>query len=182
MLTVKQKFTYNDYLLMPEDKRYELIEGEFYMVPVPDFTHQSVLRNMGFILWKFVKDKDLGIVLYAPFDIVFSEENVLQPDIIFLSKERLNLMTEKNLQGPPDIVVEILSPSSRERDRLIKKRIYADYGVREYWMVDTRVRSIEVLTLKEKGFETNGIFFLEDQLSSPLFSDLKMDMKEVFRV
>lgn len=168
MLKTKRLLTYEDYARLPDERRYELIEGELFMVPSPDFSHQSILRNLGFALWHFIKRDSLGLVFYAPFDVILTEHDVIQPDIVFVSNERRSILTEKNIQGGPDLVVEILSSGTRERDILVKKGLFARHGVREYWIVDPVGKSIEVMVLKEDRFTTYGIFFLEDNLESPL--------------
>ena len=180
MLKTRIKCTYDEYAAMSDEKRYELIEGELYMVPSPDFYHQTISMNISHPLRKFVREKNLGIVLYAPFDVVLSETDVLQPDILFVSKERMGQMTDKNLRGAPDLVIEILSSSTRERDRLVKKRLYMEHGVKEFWIVAPDKRTVEILVLKETGFETFGIFFMEDELTSPLLKDFRLQLKEVF--
>jgi len=180
MLKTKTKYIYNDYAAMDDDKRYELIEGELYMVPAPDFQHQTISRDLGVVLWEFVKENNLGTVLYAPFDVVLSETDVVQPDIIFVSKERMGLITEKNLRGTPDLVIEILSTSTKEMDKLVKKKLYMEYGIKEFGIVDTDKKAIEVMVLKETGFETSGIYFIDDKLISPLLKGFSLDLKEVF--
>lgn len=172
------KFTYQDYLLLPEEKRYELIEGELFMVPSPDVEHQELSRDLEQILWEFVKRNDLGTVFYAPLDVVLSEEDVVQPDILFVSKERSHIIKEKNIQGAPDLVIEILSPATSERDRILKRKLYAKYGVKEYWIVDPEEKSIEVSTLGKKGFKTIGIY--KTSLQSPLLKGLFIDLSEIF--
>lgn len=181
MLKTKRPFTYEDYTKLPDEKRYELIEGELFMVPSPDFYHQSTLRNLGFLLWKFVKENSLGLVFYAPFDVVLTGYDVLQPDIIFVSNERRKIVvTEENIKGAPDLVMEILSPGTRERDILVKKGLYARHGIREYWIVDPTAKSIEVMTVGKETFETYGIFFLEDNLESPLLPGFGPPLQEIF--
>jgi Uma2 family endonuclease len=180
MLKTKTKYTYNDYAQMDDDTRYELIEGELYMVPAPNFQHQTISRDLGVALWTFVKENNLGIILYAPFDVVLSETEVVQPDIIFVSKERMGLVTEKNLGGAPDLAIEILSSSTKERDKLVKKRLYMEHGVKEFWIVDPEKRTIEIMVLKETGYETSGIYFIDDELTSPILKGFRLDLKEVF--
>ena len=106
---------------MYDDKRYELIEGELYMVPAPGFYHQTISMNISHPLKKFIKENNLGAIIYAPFDVVLSETDIVQPDIIFISKKGMGLMTEKNLRGAPDLAIEILSSSTKERNKLVKK-------------------------------------------------------------
>lgn len=153
MLKTKIKYTYNDYAQMDDDKRYELIEGELYMVPAPGFYHQTISMNISHPLKKFVKENNLGVVFYAPFDVVLSEMDVVQPDIIFVSKERMGLITERNLRGAPDLAIEILSAATRERDKLVKKRLYREYGVKEFWIADPDKKAVEIMMLKETGMK-----------------------------
>lgn len=177
---LKVKFTYQDYLHMPEDKRYELIEGEFFMVPSPNEHHQHISGELEFALRSFVKKEGSGIVYDAPFDVVFSDEDVVQPDIVFVSKERRNIITKNNIKGAPDLLIEILSPKISYRDRKIKRKLYFKYGVKEYWIVDPEGQNIEVLSISEDGYKTSGIYNINTPLSSPLLKGLLIDLKEVF--
>lgn len=176
----KIKFTYQDYLLMPEDKQYELMEGEFHMMPAPNWSYQTIVRNLSFILYDFVSRHQLGEVQFAPLDVILSDEDVVQPDILYLSKERFGIISEKGVQGAPDLVVEILSSGTKERDRGIKRKLYAKYGVKEYWIVDPSARTIEVLALCESGFQTVRVYPEGTRLSSPLISGLSIDLDEIF--
>lgn len=176
----KIKFTYQDYLQLPEDKRYELIEGELYMVPSPGTYHQHISRNLGFILWPFIRERDLGVLFNAPLDVVLSEENVVQPDLLFVAKGRLSIITEQNVRGAPDLVIEVLSPATAERDLGIKTKLYAKYGVEEYWIVDPQKRTVEVLALGEEGYNSIGVYDEHSPLKSPLLEGLLVNLKEVF--
>ena len=180
MLKTKVKYTYNDYTTLDDDRRYELIEGELYMTPSPNFQHQIISMNISHPLRKFVKENDLGVVLYAPFDVVLSETDVVQPDIIFISKERMNLITENNLRGAPDLAIEILSKFTRERDNLVKKKLYMEHGVKEFWIVDNDKKTVEIMVLKETGFETFGIYFIDDEIASPLLNGFRISLQEIF--
>ncbi len=180
MLNGKIKLTYDDYCSLTDEKRYELIEGDLFMVPAPDFYHQIVSGNIEFPLRNFVKKRQLGVVVYAPVDVVLSTEDVLQPDILFISNERRHVITEKNVSGAPDLVVEILSSSTQERDKLIKRHLYAKHGVKEYWIVDPITKNIEVLSLGSEGYKLFGIFFIDDVLSSPLIEGFSLPLQEVF--
>ncbi len=174
------KFTYHDYLQLPDDRRYELVEGELYLVPAPGLHHQRLSRDLEFALWKYVRERDLGQVYDAPCDVVFSDINVVQPDLLFVSKERLGLLTEANVKGAPDLVIEILSPSTEKRDLGIKRTLYAKYGVREYWIVDPDAKTVEVLSLTEAGYHSVAIVPQSAALNSPLFSDLVLNRTEIF--
>ncbi len=180
MKNLSIKFTYQDYLLMLGEKRYEIINGERHMVPSPNRRHQDILRNLFRILDGFVMNKRSGVIYLAPFDVILSDEDIVQPDILFVSKEREGIITEKNIEGPPDLVIEIISESSREIDMSIKRKLYARYGVPEYWIVDPDARSIEALSLGKDGYETQGLFSGNKDLTSPAFTGLKIPLKEIF--
>ena len=180
MPKTKIKFTYEDYLQLPEDKRYELMEGEFYMVPSPGWSHQTILKRLFRILDDYVTSHRLGEARFAPLDVVLSDEDVVQPDILFISKEHSHIITERNVQGAPDLLIEILSPSTAERDWGLKRKLYAKYGVKEYWIVDPENKSVEVMTLREKGFETARVYKMGDLLNSPLLKELFFNLEEIF--
>ena len=152
------KFTYREYLLLPEQDRRELIGGDFYVVPAPNVRHQNVVANLGIALQKFVKKNVLGMFLLGPIDVVLSDEDVVQPDILFISKDRLGILTEDNVRGAPDLVVEVLSPSTADRDRRLKLALYTRYGVREYWIVDPEAESVQVMELGSRGSDSIGTF------------------------
>ena len=174
------RYTYKDYLLIDDDKRYEILRGGLIMVPAPFTIHQRLLRNIEDILWNFVKEKKLGEVLVAPTDVVLSEDIVVQPDILFISKEGLDIIKEAAIMGSPDLIVEIISPSSASYDTVEKRDIYEEYGVKEYWLVFPQEKAIEVLTLEDgvyrelcKGRKTGIVM-------SKIIAGLEVDLKEVF--
>ena len=179
-LTQPIKFTYEDYLHFSEDKRYEIIDGEVYMVPSPVTYHQKVGRNLFLNLWDFVKENQLGEVLSAPLDVVLSDIDVVQPDILFVSKERQSIITDKNIQGAPDLVVEILSPSSTYKDRVLKNKLYSKYGVKEFWLVDPDKREIQILILKENILTPLKTFRQNEILQSHLLNGLAIRLTEIF--
>jgi Uma2 family endonuclease len=181
MLKEKSKLTYSDYLSLSDEKRYELMEGELFVVPSPGFYHQIVSRNIGHHLWNFVKERGLGVVVHSPMDVVLSPENVVQPDILFISRRREGIIAEKGVSGAPDLVIEILSPSSQERDRLVKRDLYAEYGVPEYWLVDPEAKSITVMCREGSSWRLFGVFFLEDVLTSPLIEGYRLPVTEIFQ-
>jgi Uma2 family endonuclease len=181
--TMKQadiKFTYSDYLQLPDDKRYELVEGEFFLVPAPNLCHQRILRELEAVLYSYLQHNLLGEVFFAPCDVVLSEINVVQPDLIFVSTERMTILTEANIQGSPDLVVEILSPSTQQRDRGIKQNLYARYGVREYWVVDPLNKTVEILSWTETGYHTEAVLQEDGMLNSSLFPDLNIKLEDIF--
>lgn len=176
----KVRYTYNDYLLLPEDKRYEILDGDLYVVPAPNIKHQRVSLNLTVALHQHVRDKNLGEILEAPCDVVLSDENVVQPDILFVRKERAGIIGEKNLQAAPDIMIEILSEGTRRKDLDIKKKIYARFGAPEYWIVDPTADTVEVLVWSELGYVTAGLYAKSDRLSSPLLPRLNLPLSQVF--
>lgn len=176
------KFTYEDYLIwdIGPDKRYELIGGEFFMVPAPNTGHQYTSIEIEFRIRKFLEENELGIVFDAPCDVVLSNEDVVQPDIIFVSKENLHIITKDNIKSSPDLLIEIISEKSLQRDRITKKRLYEKYGIKEYWLVDMDKKEIEVLTLQEERYNTYGIFKAQDTLSSSVLKGFGFKVEEVF--
>ena len=174
------KFTYEDYLNTPEDKRYELLDGELVMAPAPGELHQSVSAQLGWRLVQFVSENNLGRVYQAPFDVVMSNMNVVQPDLLFVSNERSHIITSANIQGAPNLVVEILSPSTAERDRTFKRTLYAKYGVNEYWMVDTTAKDITVLLLGEREYEVVDTYGEGETLTSPTLQGFALNVGDLF--
>jgi len=176
----KKKYTYEDYLKTPEDERYELIEGELIMSPSPIPKHQKISRELEFEILKVVKANDLGEVFDAPCDVYLDEANVVQPDILFISKERLGIIGEKNIQGAPDLVIEIISENTAYRDFVQKKKLYAKFGVREYWIVIPEEKLIEIYTLKDNTYTLYKTYYKDDILESPYLKDLKIGLKGIF--
>src|SRR4030042_3933114 len=129
MATMKQaniKLTYHDYVQLPDDKRHELVEGELFLVPAPNLYHQQILGKLWTSIHTHAKANHLGEVFLAPCDVVLCEITVVQPDLLFVSSQRQGILTEANIQGSPDLVVEILSPSTRQGDLGIKRHLYAN--------------------------------------------------------
>jgi Uma2 family endonuclease len=184
MARARIKFTYEDYRGLPESetKRYELLGGELVMVPSPPTYHQRISGNLEFILWRYVKEKDLGGVYDAPLDVVLGEgeeREVVQLDIFFISKEREGIIAEEEIRDAPDLVVEITSPATAERDKAYKKTLYARHGVREYWIVDPNAKTVEVFSLGEKGFELVRTYKAGEVLRSPLVEGLEVSLLRV---
>ncbi|MBI4523581.1 MAG: Uma2 family endonuclease [Deltaproteobacteria bacterium] len=177
------KLTYEDYLLFPDDgKRHEIIEGDHYVTPAPKTKHQRVSFNLALALGSFVKERRLGLVLAASCDVIFSDENVVQPDLSFVSKDLAAIVTEDNIQGAPDLIIEIVSEATRKRDEVTKRKLYERFGVREYWVVDPILETIKIYTQEQRGYgrpleltkETN------DTLTTELLPGLRLALSEVF--
>ena len=173
------KFTYRDYVLLPELDRRELIEGDFFMVPAPNIKHQEIVGNLGAILRAHVRGHGLGKLLLAPTDVVLSDEDVVQPDLLFVSNERRDIITEDNVAGAPDLVIEVLSPSTAERDTKLKLTLYARAGVSEYWIVDPDEESVEVLELGPEGRRSTRTY-ASGKVSSPALPGLDVEVGSIF--
>ncbi|MEK6814137.1 MAG: Uma2 family endonuclease [Nitrospirota bacterium] len=177
------KFTYEDYLLFPEDgRRHELIGGDRYVTPSPNMKHQAILANLHRILGPFVHERRLGKLLFAPFDILFSDLDVVQPDMLFVSAPRASIITDKNVRGAPDLVIEVLSDSTRKTDEIIKRKLYERFGVQEYWLLDPDLETIKVYQNTEKGHIRAAELSREagDALTSPLLPGLSISLDAVF--
>jgi Uma2 family endonuclease len=174
------RFTYEDYLLLPEDRRYEIIDGDLFMTPAPGTPHQRIVGNLYLRLRQHVDDRGLGEVLIAPCDVVLSPTDVVQPDVLFVAVDRASIVGEKFISAAPDLVVEVLSPSTEERDRTLKTKLYARAGVRELWIADTKEKTIEVLTNSGDGFQREAVFGLGTVLRSFLLPGLEIPISEVF--
>ena len=174
------KFTYEDYCNAPEDKRYELHDGDLVVVPSPKEQHQTATLDLAADIRNFARTTGIGRTFVAPFDIVFSNHDVVQPDVIFVSNDRLDIITPDNIQGAPDLVIEVLSPSTAHRDRTFKRALYARHGVREFWLVDTDTRTIEVLLLGAEGYATIAIYGAGQTLTSPTLTGFTLSIDDLF--
>ena len=180
MATQKPKLTYEDYAKTPEGERWELLDGELIMAPSPREAHQRTQIRVGSRMFTFTEDRDLGRV-YIEFDVVLSETDTVRPDVIFVSKERLHIITEDNVQGPPELVVEIRSPSTARQDWTTKRDLYERYGVNEYWLVDPEAATIAVLVLSGGKFEVTGIYGIDDTFTSAALEGFSLALADIFR-
>ncbi len=179
-MLIDTRLTYEDYCLLPSDgRRHEIIDGELYVTAAPFRRHQKVLANLLYYLIDFVKSHDLGEVYSAPFDVAFSRYDVVQPDILYVSKARISIITEKNVQGAPDLVVEVLSESTAKIDRTTKLKLYARSRVREYWIIDPETSSAEIYRLVPGGYELAAQLNSSQSLTSPLFSGLELPLSRL---
>jgi Uma2 family endonuclease len=180
---VRRKLTYDDYVLIPEDgQRHEILGGEHYVTPVPMLKHQEAVGALGISLHAFAREHRLGRVFIVPVDVVFSEHDVAQPDLVFISNARAGTLTKPNVQGAPDLVVEILSPLTRRKDEDLKGPLYEHFGVREYWMVDPDSRTVSVFRHNGLGFDPAVELSAEagDMLTTPLLPGLEIRVGEIF--
>ncbi|WP_051276324.1 Uma2 family endonuclease [Desulfovirgula thermocuniculi] len=178
----RRRLTYAGYLKIDDGNRYELFEGELALTPSPGLLHRCLVGNIAALLRAHVEKNDLGIVLFAPFDVVPAEDVVLQPDVFFLSRERFSLLTGDCLKGTPDLVVEVLSPSPGRRDRLQKSQLYLRYGRRNSgWWTPLWKRERSFAPAKRAGCWA-GIYGPEDSLASPLLPDFTPKVADFFHV
>jgi Uma2 family endonuclease len=166
----------------PEDgNRYEVIDGRLYVSPPPLEPHQSAATALVGIIWPFVRSRGLGKVYAAPFGVVLDDGNGVQPDVVYVSRERQEVLTERGVKGAPDLVVEILSRSTEKRDRGIKMKSYAAAGVLHYWIVDPRARTLEAYRLTEDGYELVNTSGPGTTFRPELFPGLEIPIDELWR-
>ena len=180
-----RKLTYDDYVLIPEDgQRHEILDGEHCVSPAPRPRHQRVSSKLHVRLGSFVETHSLGWVLAAPTDVVLSPYDIVQPDLLFISNKRLGIITEPNVQGAPDLVIEIFSKKTRQQDEGTKREIYERYSVWEYWMLDPDRRS--ALIYRRIGNRLRLVTELSaaagDVLTTPLLPGLEIRLTEIFEV
>jgi len=177
--------TYDDYLLFPDDGlRHELIGGEHFVSPAPNRPHQAILMNVGGMIWTYLQAHPIGRVYMAPFDIILSTQDIVQPDLVYFSLQRMSeLEMDPRVKGAPNLIVEIASPSTRRRDRTTKRLLYGRFGVDEYWIVDPREQRIDVLRRGGSPFRPAAELSLtnRDVLTTPLLPDAQLPLTTIFR-
>ena len=180
------RFTYHDFVLLPDDgRRHEVIDGVHYVTPSPNLSHQELVLRLALALGHHLEDRlDRGRLFVAPLDVVFSFHDVVEPDLVFVSPDQLDILTDRNIQGAPALVIEILSPSTRKRDQGIKRRLYERCGVREYWVVDSATASVTILARHPDGsFFTLSLLTASerDTLRTPLLPGWSLALARLFR-
>jgi Uma2 family endonuclease len=179
------KLTYEDFLLFPDDgKRHELIDGEHYVTPSPNTKHQLVLGNLHLLIASWLQGHAVGRVFFAPYDVVFSNVDVVEPDLLYFSNERAaSVITPAHARGAPELVVEVESPSTRQRDETIKRRLYERFGVSEYWVVDPELDVVRIYRRAGDAFGRAIELTREagDVLTTPLLPGLDMPLERIFR-
>lgn len=174
------KLTYEDYRKTPEDERYELIDGVLIMVAAPNMAHQRTQRKLGWRMARDVETGGLGEVFFSPCDVVLSEHTTLQPDLIFVSKENAGIITDANIQGAPDLVVEIISPSSVGTDWVTKRDLYAKHGVKEYLLIHPIDRTVWVMRLKDGYLELVATLYEGDTLTTATIEGFSVGLSDIF--
>ena len=175
-------YTWDDYVKFPDDgQRYEIIDGELFVTAAPVFGHQFTSGELHLLLRNWSDQHGKGIVAYAPVDVVLAPDTIVQPDLLWISDERIQEILGDRVDGIPDLVVEILSPSTARRDRTKKSEVYARFGGREYWIVDPKDRSVEIRTNHDGKFVRHVWGTGEEPLTSTLDLQLKVVPAKLFR-
>jgi Uma2 family endonuclease len=177
----EQPLTYDDYATLPDDgSRYELVDGVLEMMsPSASAKHQIISAQIQKRLVQSCEDEYL--IIYAPMDVILSPVEVRQPDLIMIHRGRLHIITKRGIEGPPDLVVEILSPSSIKRDKVGKLKSYAQHEIPEYWIVDPSNWLLEQYVLQEKSYELNEVYTEDDQVCSNHITCVSFSMNQIMK-
>lgn len=180
------RLTYDDFVLFPDDgMRHEIIDGEHYVTPSPNLPHQELLGRLHVEIALFLRQhSDVGRVFLSPLDVVFTKWDVVEPDLLFVANDQIDILTTINVQGPPALAIEILSPSTRHVDEQVKLRLFDRGGVREYWLVDPDRDSVTVFRRQPDGSFVNVARLTgdgHDVLTTPLMAGLAIPLAELFR-
>ena len=176
-----KEWTVDDFLKLEESNTpCELINGELVMSPAPTPFHQDVTSNLNDFLRAEAK-KTGGKVYFAPIDLFIDHKNVFQPDLVFISAEKKNIITNRGIEGVPDLIIEIISPSNVFTDRNRKKKVYQKIGVREYWIVDPANHTLEIYKHDQPDADVPHLYLVkEGEVSSSVLVNLKFDLKDIF--
>jgi Uma2 family endonuclease len=180
------RLTYDDFVLFPDDgKRHEIIDGEHHVTPAPSRRHQQLSGRLYFAIEQLLRaHPGLGEIYYAPFDVVLSFHDIVEPDLVFIAADQAEILTDKNVQGPPALVIEILSKSTRKRDAQTKRRLFERTGVREYWLVDPELDTVQVFRPTPAGKLARVVELTAedgDMLTTPLLPGCAIDLRDLFR-
>ena len=175
------KLTYEEFRQLPDDgKQYELICGEVHLSPAPNTWQQLALENLAYSLGFYVRQRRAGRIAFAPLDVRLGKETALQPDLIFVSNARADIIQENFINGGPDMVVEILSISTAAHDRATKLPVYAEASVPEVWFIDPQAKTVEVLKLRGKKYMVDATLAGEQGLTSTLFPGWELPLSQLF--
>jgi Uma2 family endonuclease len=179
------KLTYDDFLLFPDDgKRHELIDGEHYVTPSPNLSHQRIVGRLYLMIATHLEAHPAGEIFLSPLDVVFTRFDVVEPDLLFVSEaKRSEILTRQNVRGAPDLVVEVGSPGTRKRDETLKRRLYESQGVSEYWVVDPELETVRVYTRTgdRYGRPIELQREADDVLTTSLLPGLEMPLAQIFK-
>lgn len=178
-ITKKKVWTYEDYCKLEDDKRYEVVEGELIEMPSPRRIHQEISMNLSIELGGFVKRNQLGKVYSAPFDVVLTDINTFQPDLLYISNQQLDILEAQGVFGLPDLVIEILSPSNPNHDRVKKFQVYEKVRVQELWIIDPLEETIEIFTLDNQYLNLFWKGSKNDMISSKILPEFKISYHDL---
>jgi len=182
--TAHRKLTYEDYARIPDDgQRHEIIDGVQYVSPSPTRTHQVLVRKLVVKLTLFTEAHRLGEIFPAPFDVLLSSHDIVQPDVLFVSAARLGIVTEAHVKGAPDLAIEILSDSTRRRDETLKRDRYEQLGVQEYWILDGSRKSVRIFRRTQGsgfGAATELTAAAGQVVTTPLLPGLELPLRDIF--
>ena len=179
-MPVDTRLNYEDFCLLPNNgKRYEIVEGDLFVTPAPRRLHQRIVTRLTRFLSGFVEDHHLGEVYVSPFDVVFSPFDVVEPDLVYFSNARESVLTEMNAQGPPDLVVEVLSETTEKTDRTIKLKLYGKFGVQEYWMIDPYGPTAEIYRRGDEGLGLVAKLSATDALTSSMLPGFNVPLRKL---
>ena len=180
------RLTYDDFVLFPDDgKRHEIIDGEHYVTPSPNVRHQVLVLRLAYEFEHYFRAQPLaGQVFSSPLDVLLSPFDIVEPDLFVVTGDQAGILTEKNVQGPPALVIEVLSKSTRKRDAQTKRRLFERTGVREYWLVDPELDAVQVFRPTLEGRLARVVELTAedgDVLTTPLLPGCQIDLRELFR-
>ena len=179
----KVYFTYNDikdFPEYPEGPMVELYNGELFMPPSPNTKHQQISFNLTLLIGKYLENKNIGKLFTAPFDIVLSEKNVFAPDLVYVTSENNHIITEKNISGTPDWIIEIIS-DNRTNDLVVKKEIYEKFGVKEYWIIDPVEEMVLKYVLENQQYQLDGKYNKSDKIINSEILNIDISIELIFK-
>ena len=183
MQTAPRRWSYAEFTGLPQDgNRYEIIAGELCMTPAPRTAHQELVTRLTVLLANFVRENDLGEVLVGPVDLLFGEGDYLESDLVFIRRERSGIISERGIEGAPDLVIEVTSPATAGRDRGIKRERYAWFGVPEYWIIDPDLRQVEVYRMLQHPSQPEVVRETLRWRLAPGAPILEVALKDVFKI
>ncbi|WP_426670744.1 Uma2 family endonuclease [Mucilaginibacter sp. McL0603] len=181
LIAEKKKYTVDDYMMMEEGAPFQLINYDLIMSPSPTPIHQAICIRLSQIILNFLDSTDNGGVAFAaPMDVKFDDGNVLQPDVLYISEQRRSELVKDRIEGAPDLVIEVLSPSNAYYDLRQKKDIYQKYGVKEYIIVDPIALNSELYILQDGVYQLHQKAEKTEQLQSVLLPGLSFDLSKIF--
>jgi Uma2 family endonuclease len=178
------KLTYDDLMLLPDDgKRHEIIDGEHYVTPSPNIRHQTLVGAIHLLIANYLEDNPVGRILLSPLDVIFSNVDVVEPDLLYVSRDREDALAGTHVRGVPELVVEVASKGTRKRDETVKRRLYGRVGVIEYWIVDPEIEVVRVYRRAGDGFERPAELSREagDVLTTAILPGLNLPLSRIFR-